>query len=663
MIESCKLLGDIALANSDDNSGLINQMIESVSLKRKDVNQKIMNLIFNLQDNSVSMQIRDISEDDARNYNFVGNTSAPKAPLWRFASTNRAYILDIYYMLINFHKHCVGNEQAVAIQQAISDVLDTFFVDLTISGGKLANKPVNLKILNTDLLDFEVSTNDVIVPTTTLSDKQDYKFWKESFQKEFIKPLLALKNLKDENISLNIATIVTKDGESICLPQTEVYTDVLVTELFNLDSKVNNNVVCNLCGKSGCIDDFSLKYAIFQRTKKNWAYNLSKSDYNNKMSLCADCYKSVVAGESILGEKFSINIGDNNIFLAPRFIENTDDATEYINDCLESFRNVAMTQHKFFKHVTDVVNEAEDVYDLKGNFFIDMYFYEEMNAATKIKQSIYNVDVNYFLKVINTLKEYPGFFGKERFYNLNSIYYIYESSTSKGDKLKASNLCKRDLGLILNHIPIKRAAIVGEAYVPIRRAFYRASASNKDYEVNKKVHILNFYLDKLEELGLLEKTDKSIVDINLLTGLKQEDIDFIINSKFTDLEAGLYLLGNIVNEVAYVQNKSSNHKAILNALNMRGMNYREVTQLITRLISKINELSKKEAGKYLTSSNNTIKFALAQELILQANNENKFARYTKEEILNTIYLGYLQSAKQAILISRQQEENKDVNNN
>ena len=661
MIESCKLLGDIALANSDGTDCLLSQKIEKI--KSKNVNQKTMNLIFNLQDNSISMQIKDFAEDDARNYNFVGNSSAPKAPLWRFASTNRAYILDIYYMLVNFHKRCVGNEQAVAIQQAITDVLDTFFVDLTISGGKLSKKPVNLKILNTDLLDFEVDKNKVIVPTTTLSGEQKYEFWKKSFQKEFIKPLLALKHLTDENISLNIATIVTKDGKSICLPQTEVYKDILVNELFKLDGEINNDVVCNLCGKSGCMDGFSFKYAIFQTTKTNWSFNLSKSGYNKQLCLCSKCYQSVTVGETLLDKQFSIDIGDNKIFLAPRFIENTDDATEYISDCLESFRNVALTQDKFFKHVTEVASEAEDVYDLKGNFFIDMYFYEKGQSYTKIKKSIYNVDTNYFLQIVNTFKEYPSFFGKERFYNLNSIYHIYKTSDSKGDKFKASNLCKRDLGLILNHTPIKRAAIVGEAYVPIRRAFYRASASNKDYEVNKKVHILNFYLDKLEELGLLEKTDKSIVDINLLTGLKQEDIDFIINSKFTDLEAGLYLLGNIVNEVAYVQNKSSKHKAILNALNMRGMNYREVTQLITRLISKINELSKKEDGKYLTSSNNTIKFALAQELILQANNENKFARYTKEEILNTIYLGYLQSAKQAILISRQQEENKDANNN
>lgn len=663
MIESCKLLGDIALKNSDGNSGLIAQMVESDFLKKKKNNTKIMNLIFNLKENSISMQIRDIIEDDVYNYNFVGNTSAPKAPLWRFSSTNRAYILDIYYMLFNFNKKCAGRENAMAIKKAVENVLDRFFVDLSISGGKLSKKPVNLKILNTNMLDFEVSKDKVVIPETVLSDKQDYKFWKESFQKEFIKPLFALKNLKDEDISLNIATIVTEDGDSICLPQTEVYKDILVSELFNLEGNINCSAVCNLCGKSGCIDDFSLKYAIFQRTKKNWAYNLSKSDYNNKMSLCSECYKSVAAGESILGEKFTINIGDNNIFLAPRFIENTDDSIEYISDCLENFRNIAMTQNKFFKHVTEVVGDAEDVYDLKGNFFIDMYFYEEMNAATKIKQSIYNVDANYFLKIVNTLKEYPGFFGKERFYNLNSIYYIYEASTSKGDKLKASNACKRDLGMILNRIPIKRAAILREAYVPIRRAFYRASASNKDYEVNKKVHILNFYLNKLEELGLLEKTETSIVDVDLLTGLKQEDIDFIINSKFTDLEAGLYLLGNIVNEVAYVQNKASNHKAILNALNMRGMNYRDVTQLITKLISKINELSKKEAGRYLNSSNNTIKFALAQELILKANNENKFNKYTKEEILNTIYLGYLQSAKQAILMSRQQEDNKDVNNN
>lgn len=663
MIESCKLLGDIALENTDGNSRLIAQVIESVPLERKDVNKKIMNLIFNLQDNSISMQVRDIREDDALNYNFVGNTSAPNAPLWRFSSTNRAYLLDIYYMLSNFNKKCAGREDGAIVSTAIENVLDIFFVDQSISGGKLSNKPLYLKTLNTDLLDFEVDKTQVTIPETTLSDGQNYKFWKESFQKEFVKPLLSLKNLKDEDISLNITTIITKDGKSICLPQTEVYKDILVTELFNLDGNINDNAICNLCGESGCINDFSFKHKIFQRTKKNWAYNLSKSDYNNKICLCPSCYKSVVAGELLLEEKFSIKIGDNNVFLAPRFIETTDDSLEYINDCLETFRSAAMTQNMFYKHVTDVINDAEDIYDLNGNFFIDMYFYAKMNSATKIQQSIYNVDANYFLKVINTLKEYPGFFGKERFYNLNSIYYIYEASTSEGDKLKASNLCKRDLGMIFNKLPIKRAAILREAYVPIRRAFYGASASNKDYQVNKKVHILNFYLNKLEELDLLEKTETSIVDVNLLNGLKQEDIDFIINSKFTDLEAGLYLLGNIVNEVAYVQNKSSNHKAILNAINMRGMHYREVTQLISKLISKINELSKKEAGKYLNSSNNTIKFALAQELILKAKNENKFNKYTKEEILNSIYLGYLQSAKQAILIAKQQEENKDGNNN
>ena len=168
--------------------------------------------------------------------------------------------------------------------------------------------------------------------------------------------------------------------------------------------------------------------------------------------------------------------------------------------------------------------------------------------------------------------------------------------------------------------------ILRDAYASVARAFYETPSKDKDYVVNQKVHVLNFYINKLEELGLLEKKDTKKIDENLLTGLNEEDADFIVKNKLTELETGLYLLGTLVNEIAYVQNKTSSNKAILNSLNMRGMNCNDVDRLIAKITLKMNELSKKDDGKFLYCKNNTIKFALAQELILKCKKENMFVK-------------------------------------
>ena len=663
MIESCKFLGDIALKNSDGSSGIIQQKVETVPLDKKGVSRKLMNMVFDLKKNKISLVFRDIKENDVYFFNFVGNTSAPKAPLWRFANKGRTYLFDIGSMMVNFRKKCESYGDSRNINSLIDDVLTTFFKDETLSSGEHNDsKIIPIKILNTNLLDFDIGLNNISVPSFLLRKSGDKKVWVESFQKSFIKPLLAIKGIKDEDIALNVATIISKEGEEVCLSRTNIYKEVLLNELFGLDKKINLDVDCNICGKRGCINDFSLKYAIFQRTKRNWAYNLSKDDYNNKFTLCPECYKAVSVGETILGEKYSLNIGYNTVFVAPRFIEGSQDVDEYVIDRLNSFRKNIYTQDMFIDYIRDVNDNAVDIYSLKNNFFLDIHFYEEANAATKIKQSIYNVDANYLISVFNELKEYNPFFKKYRFNNLNSIYYIYQVSTAKGDKLKASNSCKRDFSMILNRIPLKRSMILRDAYASVARAFYETPSKDKDYVVNQKVHVLNFYINKLEELGLLEKKDTKKIDENLLTGLNEEDADFIVKNKLTELETGLYLLGTLVNEIAYVQNKTSSNKAILNSLNMRGMNCNDVDRLIAKITLKMNELSKKDDGRFLYCKNNTIKFALAQELILKCKKENMFVKYTKEEVLNSLYMGYLQASKRAIIKSKKMEEVLDEEN-
>lgn len=656
MIESCKLLGDISISASEGNNLAILQSIkQSIPLIIKDKARQFLNLVFDLQNKKIILKIRDINKNDAKNFIYVGNTIASKANLWRLSSSNRNYLLEIGSMLEEYMKKCSESNLEEYYKDEIENVLSIFFEEKVIYRNFIddSNKVSDIKVMNISMIegydDFNVNEDIYIIDD---KNKKNLKDWKNLYSKTIIKAIFEKRGLKIEDIGLNTVSIIKDNGEEIFLVHTESYQKVLLEELIKPDKAIDDKLNCCICGKSGCLKDIGFKYSFFQKTKINWVYNLVKSDYCKNLSLCKECYKSIIIGEFIMGENYSIRIGNNNIFLAPKFIEDSKESYEFIQDTLDKFMKIAGTQRQFnataFESIEEIFTEAE-VYALENNFLLDMYFYEESNSATKIKKSKYQIDANYFIKVITTMRENERLFNNS-FKNLNSIYYLYEKSTSDGDKQHAANLFMRDLGAIMGKIHLKRANILRNAYPVIRMKYY-ADKSNGKYEFLKSVHLVNYYLDKLKELDLLKKVDVDIVNISSLEQLPEELSGYIIENKMTSLEAGLFLLGHVVSDIANVQNKSSGNRAILESINMRGMNYREVSKLIAKATLKIRELSSKNEFAYIGGKFEILKFQAAMELIYKANKENKFKEYTKEEILNCINLGYLHSAKQRIINS------------
>lgn len=665
MIESCKLLGDMLLSSSStDDFTVLQNMVQSVVLKgKKDKAKQFMNLVFDLKENKIHLKLRDINENDVNKYVFVGNTSAPKAPLWRFTNSNRNYLLEIGSMLTTYLSMCESLGYDNYNKEEIENVLSEFFNKKDIYAGEVSesSKIASMYVLDIpkingyeDFEDFE----DIYI---TASNNK-IKDWKDDYSKTVIKSVLEKRDLKSEDIALNTVSIIKDTGEEVFLSLTETYLNVLLKELTKANGAIDKKLNCCMCGKSGCLKDISFKYSLFQITKINWAYNMSKSDYSKRLPLCKDCYKSISIGEVVMGEKYSVRIGGNDIFLAPRFIEDVEDASDFMEDSLTIFRKVAATQNQFnaesFENIAQLFTSA-DTFELQNNFFVDMYFYEESNSATKIKKSQYQVDANYFIKVVSVMKENDKLF-RFPFKNLNSIYYLYERSTSEGDKKVAATLCRRDLSAIMGKVPLKRANILRYAYPVIRMKYY-ADKSDGKYDYLNSVHLVNFYLNRLEELDLLQKSDIDLINMEDINHLPEELSNYIIDNRLTKLEAGLFLLGTIVSDIANAQKKSSGNRAILESVNMRGMNYNEVCKLMGKVSLKMRELSSKNELKYISGSSEMLKYQAACELITFANKDGRFNKYTKEEILNCFNLGYLYAVKQKIMYAKQHNESEVKN--
>lgn len=654
MIESLNLLGNLYPEKLQDNNRLIESMVEEINItlpKKENEYKKLLKIVFDLNESLIKFDYRDINEEDVYNFSFVGNAKSSSSPPWRVTRNEDVALVkigSIFLNLINNIELRYTNYSKLNLYNLLKYTYDLFFIEKTL---EKKGKEINGSYLNSSMFDVDIELD---YSECKSNDKDKYD---KEFLTTVIKPALKSKELDIKNIGLYTISIIDKDNIEHIVAQDETYKEMLVAEIFKYDMKEDTKYKCHICGKYGCLDKVTFKYAIFQTTKTNFAFNLDDKNYNKNFSLCRECYKKVRVGEALVKREFSIKMGGNDIFVLPNalILDNDKDLLDSYEDAMVSddlgnrfeenikiFKKSISTQDQF-KRMSDF---KEDMFDIVGdNFYINLIFNEQSQASTKISNVIRNIDGNYFLEVINTLS------------NVNMIYYLYLENSSDAAIKKASLLFRRDFTSILNKRKLNRALILRDALVKIRKKYYE---NKKELPLNEIKNLHN-YLQKLEVLNLMKKTEEPIIQLDKINILEEDVVSKIHELKLTSTETGLFLLGCLVHEVASKQYKKSQNKAILNSLDMRGMGYREVLSLEKTISQKIIQLE-------LDYPNINSMYYIATSLLTISNKECNFKKYSKEEILNFIFLGYTYGIHKSIEYSKlkklkSEEETSNEKNN
>lgn len=612
------------------NSDPLRSLVKKPKIKIKpDEDPQIVFLYLDLKQRLIGFESPiPFSENLLFKYNFFGNNSAASSQYYLVRETD-----SLYYLL-----SCVWNDLMLSLAQyGLQDsdlyrwIKEVESTGLILLGTKKGDGRVRLERFALPLQQQPV--------TMTLEKKKIIIGDKEFSFEQLIRMSLNSTN-KAHRFVLVVPLVRLDDGKDIVLSTLPEYIE-LVKRINKLDEAISesdevlHNIIkrtCYVCHQTK--PDVSSTYSrmfsrssinkIFTTTTINSAKSINKAGYDDAYSVCNSCYKDLLAGESIIKERFQGRIARESAFILPEGIfEEFDYENLYKLKESADFAFKCKDADEWIKFI-----EADTTFWQAQKFYsINFIIYRSDGNSVNILEAIEDVTTLRFSRVMEFLQENarqlkPHLKGM----SLSSIYRIIPVSESKKGSKKIQVDVGRILGMykvLLSGGLINRSTLFAYASDALDKGMRQLVKSKIDNYENMGLNsytqgkedffikdIVMSYLalfrtcqqlDVLDEqiLNLKNKEGKIMPDEEVIAGQNKTEQSLIAMDNFLESQGfkrqakALFYLGALIRRVAIEQFKKEHKtKPILKKITFQGMTQKDIQRLYEDVIEKLHQYNK-----------------------------------------------------------------------
>lgn len=622
-------IGDILIGDAPGDEVFLSALIEDIEVPTGEKEKFVAKIDFSTKAKNITIDCAEELDDNAaEKYVYVGSAEGANSPQWFASSKTFSYfltetipnlversipevsdickkILDDYF--INIKEYLLNSAQLTEeekkhLEQRIEKKY-TYFLDVDhvmVNNGKRLTQN-SISQIYKNMLGKGKSISKI------------YKELREAFTKECKDGLKNLTGLKpDDEIGLYVICV---DGKPLTsYPQ---YVDAVVaykrqikkgSEKTKKGTKDGN--ICYVCLGTENLSFEGLKktkFKYFTTNQNIFASYLDQSNYAKNITLCEKCLSKLVAEDNFLRNKLKTQLGSFDVYVLPTFVYTstklTKDYLENLSLNITNSLNTAWNYRSLEKFKEDISNFLS-FFNQNHYFLLNLIFYKEANAGTKIIRFIPDVNPSIFDKIYRATFDvcslYADLIGNDPSFkiSLESIYYSVpirlknrnESTEAQRllniyDAIFSGKRLARDF-LIENFIKAVGVVVYGKEGYNLSKFIENNIASM----VIRMVFVMKFleFLDCLEvERGM------DVSQMNLSDDLKS----YIQQMNYDEPKTALFLLGILIGEIGakqYLatkdrQDDSAGHKPILNKINYNGIDRPKLIRLCSDVHNKLRQ--------------------------------------------------------------------------
>lgn len=592
MIEALRELGRMALENKQRD--FLDSLVLQLTTPKNTPKPYIVFINFDTRTTNVTLEIpKEISENILTEYLWVGNADGANSPQWYVTTDRLEYLLS--QTIPNLIDKLSENSE---LKQVLECCRKSFYVDL---GKQDGQKERYRYIFDVSFINKDVTTQEIYQ-----QKNKDVKKTVNEVTKIFYDYLKKEMGLTKEDAGLFTLLI---DDTPIALNK-EYRSLVSYEKVDALFAKAQQGV-CGACGlyKPVTSNTTRLKFKYYITDKINFAHGLDKN-FSTNLNLCPECYKHLLAAETLVMKYLSVRIGAGagglSLYIIPGFLFDFKLNSKTLEKWLEDIELNFETMNDFNKKLTDLEKRFEDHIEHKAeddNYMLNFLFYQKSQAELKVLDLIQDVPPSRLTNIKKVISEVHQLgnrmLGESRNWILdfNKIYYLFPPKIQKRKIVQYRELL-HVFESIFTGKPLDPNLVMKEFLELIQLHYYGRYEQYKmskpnDPDVQFILAILraNLFLVYAKKLGIMNRGG---VYVDVSAWCIDEDIkEYIREVGFDECQAGLFLLGYLLGEVANAQYKNNKEsKPILDKLNYQGMDLKRIQILSLEIFEKLQQYKK-----------------------------------------------------------------------
>lgn len=633
--------------------------------KIHNVKQHIVILKLKTSPPKLDFDFREIQEDTAEEFLWLGNAPTAMLPQDRLTTDNLSYLVS--QTVPNLVERLVGGELKNTLQQ----ICDKFYFDLgekSVVGAKdgqyeryrLLWDPNKLGYSNLSVKEIRDKVQE------TNSAKSAIKLIVESV----MDAIQQNTGLKKKDIRL-----FTVEANGQILVQHPDYKSYLFRSLISKIFEEAKEGVCHLCNnrKKVTWDTTRLKFKFYMTDKIGFASQLGgNKGFLKNYAFCENCYKALLIAEPFIRNRLRSSLANSNVYIIPSFqLENVvpsrelEKWSEYVTTSfnaalsLEGWREFQGELEEFQEH------EAR-----KSGFMLNFLFWQKQQAEFKVLRLIQDVPPSRLDKLqetSNIVKDLASkllaednnwYLGLKDLYSLFPVRRIRRDNRIEWENKKVLEF----YGSLFSGRSISYSFLIKE-FVDLAKVyrfeqfdqFSTRRTDNSDIDLVYALLKANLLLLYLQKLNILRGRPAMEIKTELLD---QAMGAFVKEMGYSEPQISLFLLGCLIGEIGSAQRSRENPtKPILNKITYQGMNKGKILRLTNEVFEKLKQY---KSGKkpLLAFSEGT--FAEMKRLL-----DRNFKNWSLSDQENVFYIlsGYAYNTYRAIQGGKAKVEEEGGENN
>jgi CRISPR-associated protein Csh1 len=565
-------LGTVYKENTSD----LEPFIEPINIKKE--KQQILKFIFDTENKILKIDVNEeLGKKSAKKYLHVKRPTGPSSV--QFTSTVKNIENHIRMTFLGLF----NNLEDGKLKEKTKEILDDFYIETSTTNTRF-KYILNLELFDSYFEGFKESVLDIE------DDREKMKYATKALE-EYLKEKYNLKAKKE--IGLYVIKI---DDEY--LNEDEEYQKLLKEFLVPKisDKAKESKEECAFCGsKKNLNHKLQLDIKYYTTNQIIFSSDVDSKKYSRTFVLCPECETKLDLGQKYISRNLRTQLSRMDLFVIPNFMFNKpqslDELDEFSKKLKRSFNTV-----KNFDSIKEVRREIELMKDFEEDnklfFNLDLVFFTQSNAATKIIKNVQDINPNIFETITNAIEK--AVLQTKTKINLDTLLFlipIKNDSQKPGNYRYLLDLYEQIFSLrkIDKDILIKNFLKVIGIVMNEREGLF---AYSKNYsgkrDVTNKILRQISYLKFLENLNLFEKGDCMNTDNLVLNdGMKE----YIEEMNYNEQQTALFLLGYMMGEIGKKQATGSDEqsKPILRKLSFRGADLNKLKKLSVMVFQKLDQ--------------------------------------------------------------------------
>jgi len=565
-------IGQIVSASTDSD-------ILSFLVPDTDKFKHIVGLNFDLEQNRIDFPLlksskEGLSKNVLKEYLYIGNEKASRK---QFAPTTENLLYLISQSIPNLANYIEDDSK---LRELLKKLINQFFMPTK----------------NPDDSKYGKILNDIFVEKFGIQYKEENEKLKDDVAEY-------AKNLKDSICKYlgikpkeTLFTVLINSQPVAQFPEFQKF-------VINLNLKENfsesQDGICSICGKEKTVTSNTTRFLMkfYMVDKISFASYFDKNNFYKAVTLCEDCYKNFLIGDT--------RLGGFNLYIIPQLVFSSDNGNDLFNELKkipEAFNDI-----KNVKRLQEIEKDAirKNMLQqglLKNPFVWNFLFYKKTNSAFKILTLIKDVPPSRILTLMRIEGEVEKL--RQKFlpdwitFDLDQIYWLIPLKRKRADLLEFKKVLQIYYNII-SDIPIEKNTLYGffKTLAHIHHfgsyAIYQINSNNNtDLALIRDTLKWNLFLLFLKKLNLINGGN-FMLDQEIENFYPDGMREFMQEMNYSREQQGLALLGYVIGTVAYAQVKSNlTNKPVLDKISYQGMSDEKVVRLFNEIFEKIRQYHK-----------------------------------------------------------------------